>query len=190
MNNETAVVEMPKKGDDILQFENDENKFPIPFVTYADFECFTKPMSSCCPNPEDSYNYNYQKHEPSGFCFYIKGICSTKFMPIIYTKKNSEDNVALIFVNKLVKVTNKIYEDFYCRPKTLILTKEEKKSFEKSKICHICNKEILEKKLEIIVILQVSTVVLLITVVILSVGNLYLFQLYFTISKDMTRICL
>ena len=146
MNNETAVVEMPKKGDDILQFENDENKFPIPFVTYADFECFTKPMSSCCPNPEDSYNYNYQKHEPSGFCFYIKGICSTKFMPIIYTKKNSEDNVALIFVNKLVKVTNKIYEDFYCRPKTLILTKEEKKSFEKSKICHICNKEILEKK--------------------------------------------
>ena len=146
MNNETAVVEMPKKGDDILQFVNDENKFPLPFVIYADFECFTKPMSSCCPNPEDSYNYNYQKHEPSGFCFYIKGICSTKFKPIIYTKKNSEDNVALIFVNKLVKVTNKIYEDFYCRPKPLILTKEEQKSFEKSKICHICNKEIMEKK--------------------------------------------
>ncbi|CAH3123856.1 unnamed protein product [Porites lobata] len=26
---------------------------------YADFECFTKPMSTCSPNPEDSYTYSY-----------------------------------------------------------------------------------------------------------------------------------
>ena len=74
-NNEVAVAKMPIEGkDDILKFKNIHKQFPLPFVAYADFECFTKPMSSCSPNPEESYNYNYQKHEPSGFCIYFQGI--------------------------------------------------------------------------------------------------------------------
>ena len=71
---------------------------------------FTKPMSSCSPNPEDSYNYNYQKHEPSGFCLYFKGIVETKFEPILYTKRYEEENLAKIFVKKLVMATHKIYK--------------------------------------------------------------------------------
>ena len=67
-NNATAFVKMPEPNT-ILYFKNYHKKLPIPFVVYADFECFTKPMNSCSPNPKDSYNYNYQKHEPSGFCF-------------------------------------------------------------------------------------------------------------------------
>ena len=70
-SNETAVVKMPPKNTTI-RFQNFNKKIPVPFVIYADFECFTKPMSSCSPNPEDSYSYNYQKHEPSGFCFISK----------------------------------------------------------------------------------------------------------------------
>ena len=59
-----------------------------------------------------------QKHEPSGFCFYIKGIDpNISFKPIIYTKTNDSDNVASIFVNKLAEVTNSIYNDFYRHPK-------------------------------------------------------------------------
>ena len=73
---------MPPKST-MLHFKNYQKQLPIPFVVYADFECFTKPMNTCCPNPEYTYNYNYQKHEPSGFCFYIKGIDSnTHFKPI------------------------------------------------------------------------------------------------------------
>ncbi|CAH3175005.1 unnamed protein product [Porites evermanni] len=83
---------------------------------------------------------------PSGFCFYIKGICDTKFKPIIYTKKNSEDNVAQIFVNKIAKVTNKIYEDFYCRPVPIIFSRKELKSFDKAKICHVCKKDLLTEE--------------------------------------------
>ena len=67
-NNKTAVVKMPKPNT-FLQFKNYYKQLPVPFVVYADFECFTKPMNSCSPNPKESYNYNYQKHEPSGFCF-------------------------------------------------------------------------------------------------------------------------
>ena len=103
-------------------------------------------MSNCCPNPEYSYNYNYQKHEPSGFCIFIKGVGKAKFKPITYTKKEEGDNIAKIFVEKLVEATQSIYNEFYRRPKPLILTKEEQKSFEKEKICHICNKELSGRK--------------------------------------------
>ena len=142
-SNETVAVKMPPRQT-FLKFENFNKQFPIPFVIYADFECFTKPMSNCSPNPEDSYSYNYQKHEPSGFCFYIKGINpDIKFKPIIYTKKNPDDDIALIFVNKLEKVTNKIYEDFYMRAKSIEISQEQYKKYKKSTVCHICRKELL-----------------------------------------------
>ena len=64
--NETVAVKMPPRNT-MLCFKNYHKQLPIPFVVYADFECFTKPMNTCSPNPEYSYTYNYQKHEPSGF---------------------------------------------------------------------------------------------------------------------------
>ena len=131
----------------MLGFENYHKQLPIPFVVYADFECFTKPINTCSPNPEKSYNYKYQKHEPSGFCFYIKGIVpGIKFDPIIYTKTKDSDDISKIFVSKLAKVTNKIYNDFYNRPIPLKLTKQEQISFDKAETCHICKKELLTDK--------------------------------------------
>ena len=144
-NNETVSVKMPLSGE-ILKFKNHNKQIPIPFVAYADFECFTKPMNTCCPNPKDSYNYNYQKHEPSGFCIFIKGVVDKKIKPIIYSKTEEDEDIAKIFVEKLTEATRGIYNDFYRKPKPLILTQEEQKSFDKSEYCHICNKELLEDK--------------------------------------------
>ena len=144
-NNETGFVKMPKENT-MLYFKNYDKQLPVPFVVYADFECFTKPMNTCSPNPKESYNYNYQKHEPSGFCFYIKGVVDTIFEPIIYTKTKDSDDVAKIFVEKLAKVTNKIYNNFYRRPILLRLTHAEQKSFDEAEICHICKKELLDDK--------------------------------------------
>ena len=76
-NNETVCVNVPEPNS-MLYFKNYHKQLPIPFVVYADFECFTKPMNTCSPNPKESFNYNYQKHEPSGFCFYVKGIVDKK----------------------------------------------------------------------------------------------------------------
>ena len=146
-SNETVAVKMPPRNT-MLNFKHYYKQLPIPFVVYADFECFTKPMNTCCPNPEDSYTYNYQKHEPSGFCFYIKGIVpGITFEPITYTKTNNDDNVPEIFVSKLAKVTHKLYNDFYRRPKPLKLTKQEQISFDKAETCHICKSPLLIDKL-------------------------------------------
>ena len=145
-NNETVCVKMPPTNT-LLGFKNNHKQLPIPFVVYVDFECFTKPMNTCSPNPKESYNYNYQKHEPSGFCFYIKGIVDTVFSPIVYTKKEDSDDVARIFVDKLAKVTNKIYNDFYRRPIPVRLTKAEQKSFNEAETCLICKEELLADKI-------------------------------------------
>ena len=136
-SNKTAFVKMPKPGS-YLHFKNYYKQLPIPFVVYADFECITSTMSSCCPNPEGSYNYNYQKHEPSGFCFYAKGIGGKRIRPIIYTKLSEDDNVAKIFVEKLVELTKGIYEDFYQKPIKMIVTPETQKEFNNAVVCHIC----------------------------------------------------
>ena len=146
LNNKTAVVDMPPKNK-FIHFKNYYKQLPIPFVVYADFECFTKPMNSCSPNPKDSYNYNYQKHEPSGFCFYVKSIVPGIYIkPIIYTKNFEDENIAKIFVEKLGEVTKGIYNDFYLRPKPLHLNRVEQKSFEESTICHICSQDLGEDK--------------------------------------------
>ena len=98
-NNQTVAVKMPEPNT-MLYFKNYHKQLPIPFVVYADFECFTKPMNSCSSNPKESYNYNYQKHEPSGFCFYVKGIVDKKIKPIIYTKTSEDEDISKVFVKK------------------------------------------------------------------------------------------
>ena len=145
-SNQKVAVKMPKPNS-YLHFKNYYKQLPIPFVAYADFECFTKPMNSCSPNPEESYNYNYQKHEPSGFCFYVKSIIpGIHIKTIIYSKKSENEDIAKIFVEKLSEVTKGIYNDFYCKPKPLKLTSEEQRLFEKVKYCHICRGELKNDK--------------------------------------------
>ena len=68
---EGVKIELPKKGM-MLAFKNYHISEKVPFLVYADFECCIKLMQSCDPNPGSSYTKQYQKHEPSSFCYYIK----------------------------------------------------------------------------------------------------------------------
>lgn len=68
-----TAVKMPARHS-ILKFENHHKQLPIPFVVYADLECFTKPINTCHPNPTESFTLSYQKPEPSGFYLYLKGL--------------------------------------------------------------------------------------------------------------------
>ena len=142
-SNETVAVKMPPRNTKLC-FKNYHKQLPIPFVAYADFECFIKPMNTCSPNPDNSYTYNYQKHEPSGFCLYMKGLdgINALFKPIICTKQSEEEDIAAMFVSKLAGITKKIYNDFYCRPRPRRLTKSEQEEFSKAEFCHICSKQL------------------------------------------------
>ena len=139
-------MKMPTKKHRILKFKHHFKKLSLPFVIYADFECFTVPVNSCQPNPEKSYTTTYQKHEPSGFCLYLKGLVDN-FKPIVYTKKKPDEDISKKFIQYVVKLTHKIYKDYYQKPKPLVLTKEEEKEFQSATICHICEEKLsLDKK--------------------------------------------
>ena len=104
--NETVAVKMPTKNS-ILKFQNHFKKLPIPFTIYADFECFTIPVNSCQPNPNKSFTQGYQKHEPSGYCLYIKALdgLNTNFKPIVYTKKTPDEDISKKFIKRVVNLT-------------------------------------------------------------------------------------
>ena len=53
-------IELPNKGT-MLEFKNYHRMEKVPFIVYADFECFIKPIQSCNPNDEKSYTKQYQK---------------------------------------------------------------------------------------------------------------------------------
>ena len=135
---------MPTKKT-ILNFQNHYKKLPIPFVVYADFECFTKLINSYQRDPNKSYTQEYQKHEPSGYCLYLKGLdgIQDNYKPIVYTKKSEEDNISEKFIKHLKILTHSIYRKFYLNPKRLKLTPEEEKDFKSAKLCHICEQELL-----------------------------------------------
>ena len=142
-NNETTGVKMPTKEKSSLKFKNYFKKLTLPFTIYADFECFTIPVNSCQPNPEKSYTTTYQKHEPSGFCLYLKTLdgMNITFKPIVYTKKKPDEDISKKFIKYVVKLTHKIYKDYYQKPKPYNLTKEEEKEFQLATTCYICEEE-------------------------------------------------
>ena len=86
---------MPKEGS-ILKFKSFFRKMRVPFVVYADFECFTEKLDTTQPNPKQSYTKQYQKHTPSGFCYYIKCFDDSVYKqePLIYTKQSEDKDVA------------------------------------------------------------------------------------------------
>ena len=90
--NECVKISMPPPGT-FLRFKNFLHSEKAPFVIYADFESFIKPIKGCNPNPYKSYTKNYQKHEPSGFSYYIKSFNEIVFKSIkrTYTKTKEED---------------------------------------------------------------------------------------------------
>ena len=63
------------------------------------------------------------------------------FKPIVYTKKNSSEDISKKFIEYVVKLTNKIYKDYYKKPKPYNLTVEEEKEFQSASTCHICEEE-------------------------------------------------
>ena len=145
--NEIVAVKMPTKKS-ILKFQYHFKKLPIPFTIYADFECFTIPISSCQPNPDKSYTQSYQKHEPSGYCLYIKALDGMKvdFKPIVYTKKTPDEEISKRFIKHLTKLIHQIYQDYYAKPKLYNLTSQEEKDFQSATKCHICEQKLFRDK--------------------------------------------
>ncbi|XP_065654942.1 uncharacterized protein LOC136081545 [Hydra vulgaris] len=130
-----------------MQFTNHNRSMRVPFVVYADFESFIKPISTCEPNPNESYTKQYQKYIPSSFCYYIKCFDESFYQsnPVSFTASNETDDVAQIFVDRLqediIKICNRIKFK-----KNIVYTHENKNDFDAATECHICGKDFANDK--------------------------------------------
>ena len=141
-NHEAVIPELPKPGT-ILSFTNCNRSMRVPFVVYADFESFIKPIDTCQPDPSKSYIKAYQKHMPSSFCYYIKCFDDKVYSqkPKSFTAESEDDDVAQIFVDMLEKNIRRIYRKFK-RPRRMIFTEADNRMFTEATKCHICEKEL------------------------------------------------
>ena len=53
-SHEAINIELTEEGSKI-SFKNHNRSMRVPFIVYADFESFTRQLSTCQPNPDKSY---------------------------------------------------------------------------------------------------------------------------------------
>ena len=144
-NNECVKTIMPEPGT-FLRFKNFLHSEKVPFVVYADTEALIKEIHNCDPNPQKSYTKKYQKHEPVSFLYYIKCFDNSVGEPILrtYTKTTPEGEDAMdVFIQWLEEDVKAIAN---IKPKKMIFTEEDKKRFNESKECWICEEPFKDNK--------------------------------------------
>ena len=107
----------------------------VPFVVYADFECFVEPADNKIGNG----TVQYQKHTPSGFCYTIKCMEEPVYedKTVLYTAKEDGEDIGKKFVKCLEKDLKEVYEIL----KTIIpikMSKQEEEDFKNATACYAC----------------------------------------------------
>ena len=119
----------------------------VPFVIYADFECFTKKISTCSPDSSKSYTKQFQQHKPSGYYYLIKCFDDNLFATILdkYTAQSPDEDNSQRFISSLEKSIKNIYEKFKYK-KNLKWLMKDMRTYKASTYCHICEGELLNDK--------------------------------------------
>ena len=137
--NGTQRIEMPQPGSKVF-FHNYQNRLPVPFVIYADFEALTRKIDSCSPRGDKSYTQAYQKHEACGFGY--KVVCH-------YDQKYSKPAVIYRGENPVPKFYQNLTEEVkYCQKvisekakRRLVMSKKDEEDFKNAKKCWICQRQ-------------------------------------------------
>ena len=132
---EGVKIKLPEKGT-MLKFRNYYKSETVPFIVYADFESYIKPLQSCDPNPKHSYTKQYQKHEPSSFCYYIKCFDDEVYKPKLVSFMGEDA------AQKFVKMLEENIREITSIPeKKMMFGQKEKERFNKETKFWICNEK-------------------------------------------------
>ena len=129
-------ISMPSEGDKWLQFKHLAHQLRVPFVIYADFECYTEPIEACQPNT--AATQDYQHHTPSGFCYYIvSDHPEHTFDPVVYRGPDVVDT----FLTELQKEEKRL-NDILSNPTPITMTPTNKLDFDSATECHISSEDL------------------------------------------------
>ncbi|XP_015510307.2 uncharacterized protein LOC107217324 [Neodiprion lecontei] len=139
--NEGKVV-LPKPGNNTLMFKNFKNKYKVPFIVYADFECLLKPVPQVQSTSKTKLIHN---HEPFDVGFYFKCNYDDKlsFYRSYRNSDHQDSKPAEWFVKQLEQLVEDIELVFWDPKRINELTADQKAEFNNSSTCHICEREIL-----------------------------------------------
>ena len=135
-NHDYCHIEMPSKNSNTIKYNHGEKSMKLPFVIYADLECFLEKMSTCINNPNESSTTEINKHTPSGYSIFTHCSFDESKNKLNYYRK---DDCMNKFCKDLREHVTKIIN--YEKKLMIPLTTEEKIYHNKEKICYICKKE-------------------------------------------------
>ena len=146
--NGKQAINMPKKGENILKFNNFHKQLPVPFIIYADFEAITKKVQGCRPNDNKSYTEAYQTHEDCGYGYKVVCCYKDKYSKPIQTYWG--ENAVYRFMERTLE------EVEYCKgvvkkrfSKPLVMSENDELCFKLMDKCHICNKKYTDKDVRV-----------------------------------------
>ena len=106
--NGKQAINMSKKGENILRFNNFHKQLPVPFVIYADFEAITKKVQGCKQSKEmkkekdkRSYTEAYQTHEDCDYGYKVICCYDDKYSKPIQTYRG--ENAVYKFMEKMLE---------------------------------------------------------------------------------------
>ncbi|CAB3996294.1 Hypothetical predicted protein, partial [Paramuricea clavata] len=144
-NNNYQRHEYPEPGT-TTEFKNYERIQTVPFVIYADFECYIEGMDTVERNPNRSSTTQYQMHSPSGFCYYVKCFDNSIYGPklVHYTQQHEGEDVTKEFVDMLEEEVYDIYNRFKFK-EPIRMFFEDIENYERATVCYACRKEFTTK---------------------------------------------
>ena len=109
--NGKQATNMPKKGENVLRFDNFHKQLPVPFIIYADFEAIMKKVQGYKQSEEmekekdkdkRSYTEAYQTHEDCGCGYKVVCCYDDKYSKSIQTYRG--ENAVYKFMEKMLEV--------------------------------------------------------------------------------------
>ena len=107
----------------------------VPFVIYADFECYAKKVDTCFPDPNQSSTTHTTKFEACGYSYVI--VCSNEKYskpPIVYRGDDAVQHLFESIMNEENYIQSKLGEI-----EPLIMSEETEGQFQRATNCYICN---------------------------------------------------
>ena len=125
----------PNEDNKHVFFKQYQKMHRVPFVVYADFECFVEPTNNKIGNGTTQY----QKHVPSGFCYTIKCMEESiyKDKTVLYTAKEDGEDIGKKFVECLENDLKKVYE-ILRTPAPIKMSDQEEENFKNVVVCYAC----------------------------------------------------
>ena len=102
----------------------------------------TKRIQSSQPDLDKSFIEKYQKHEPSGFCYYILKN-GEPVKQALYSQREDGEDIAGIFIDQLEKDLDRIWSVEKRSCKRMVMNEKHKIDFANAKTCYLCKKHLL-----------------------------------------------